>query len=401
MLTQNKTIKQYVYFPRKIKDYFLTNKCNYDIYDLLSFRYKIQVYGGNIEIDSNTDTDTDNYTDSDTDTYNEDVVLDNENFIPDDIKSECELFVKNAVIHLLKKKRKTIDKNDFIELITKSIYSDFVISKFQKFIDKKDKKNKKDEKDEKEAIIKKCIHLSIHGENLKILRYFLEKYNSLFSQFELKLAVCKGSIPIITELLNNKIKPNEEIIFFAVKNQSHRKSKNGFTIGNEINDIPILKLLLEYGITQKDFVNLTKKFIYVEKFKKFGLKIDDDIKKACGDNLFFPYDEYIFSQEHYQALFSKLNITDIKQAIQKYNIIPDINSLMNACKADVINKNVINLLLDEYNIKPTPEIVYLAAKKSGDCMLMNMIKKMNNNNINDDDEEYKFDYDCFIETLYE
>jgi hypothetical protein len=319
-------------------------------------------------------------------------------------KLECEFFVKNLVSILLKKINKTFDENHYVEILTNRLYSEFIISEIHNLVDIADG-------DDKIILIKKFIHISICEKNLKILKYFLEKYNFAFTQFELKLAVCGKNILIITELLNHKIKPNNEIFLSAIKYHIEYEIKDGFIIAREINNVEIMKLLLEYGykITQKDFISLAKKFIYIKNFKNFGLQIDNNIKKICGDSLFFPYNEYKFSQEHHNILFSKLSkITDVKKAIKKFKIKPDNDSLMNACNNKNISEKIINLLINEYKIIPTQDSLYLAIKNSNNTMLTNMLNKMKvlnededeDNNDTDTDNDDDFNYTCFVAKLY-
>ena len=244
---------------------------------------------------------------------------------------------------------------------------------------------------------------AIINSNVDLIEYMIEKHNYNYETKHLEMACKFADIDMIYSILQNKIIPTQKSFDLLVSRFDFTKQevdKNGFCLGQNIDDIPEIKLLLDYGfcIKQPDFIFLLKRGIYIKNYQKYKLVIDDDVKKICNEILCFHYPEIKFEKSSLINMFkNNCSMAQIKTVIKKHNFTANLDCLREACSHKNLNHRLIYYLIDDQKITPDIQCLLLVIKNAGDNIkiirhiydnLLCANKNENNIVINNDDVEY-------------
>lgn len=180
------------------------------------------------------------------------------------------------------------------------------------------------------GIIEQFMYLYIAEYHHKEVIEIIEKNGIILDSVHLEIACKFGSDELVEYVLNEKIKPTQRCFDAALSEEFglinvldiYDLNKNK----KDITEITKILLLLNYGykITQRDFAEVTKKYMYFRDYKKYGLEIDDKIMKICNYSLFYPYDEMRTAEINALLDFAKFpTIERLKIVIKRYDILPD------------------------------------------------------------------------------
>lgn len=196
-----------------------------------------------------------------------------------------------------------------------------------------------------------------------MLKKYIVKYKLLLELVHLEMACEFSDITMVLFILDHKLSPTQKCFDNTLKKINFLGNWNTFYVKkNRIEDVNEISILLEYGykLTQNDFVNLTKKLIYVENYQKYGLMIDENIKDACNESMFYPYQE--LRHEKIEALESfscDTTPSQLKRIIKKYKIDPDINFMRIAC-ANCRQTGIIDIFVVDHKIYPDYDCIKFA-----------------------------------------
>lgn len=167
----------------------------------------------------------------------------------------------------------------------------------------------------------------IHSCDCGTVKSIIERDATTLDSIHLEIACKFSSDDVVKYMLNEKVKPTQRC-FNAVLSRENES----FDICDlnkrkkDITEIPKLQLLLNYGynITQEDFAEITKKYIHIHDYRKYGLEIDDEIMEILNNSLFYPYDEIKTPETIALLDFSKsLSIKNLDIVIKRYNTVPN------------------------------------------------------------------------------
>lgn len=208
------------------------------------------------------------------------------------------------------------------------------------------------------------IYICLVNDNVEIFNFIEneKRYNFHYNIRMLEIA-CKYSNNMIAKILDAKIIPNRKCFINSLRFINDRVSDNGFIKGIEISDIDILSLLIHngYKITQEDFYDLIKKYIYIFDYKNYDLVINDEIKDFMHKNAFYPYKNISPSNDGLKNAFKKCcTLKSLKYQISQYKIVPDIDYLKIACGYTYVNLSLIKYLVDTCKLSPNLQIIIIA-----------------------------------------
>lgn len=191
------------------------------------------------------------------------------------------------------------------------------------------------------------IELLIQNNKIDDIK-ILSNFGFEFNHQHLELAFFQDNIQILSEILNQKIKPNEKCFLSFLNSISvtdpKPKSKADELRGKNIESYEKFNLLVEsgYEITQDNFLAMTSQKIYLLDYEKYGLEFDEKIKSKCEELLFFPYN-IIPSKEQILHLLKVLpTVKKLKEIIKKYKITPDIDYIY--CLISANKKSVFKVI---------------------------------------------------------
>jgi len=114
-------------------------------------------------------------------------------------------------------------------------------------------------------------------------------------------------------------------------------------------------------MTQRDFVELTKRYVYIENYKSLGLKLDEEIMEVCKDRLYFPYKEMKTPIVNALIDFAKhQDITRLNMVAKRYNIVPDATFAQLVLMTDQKICKIIPYLVKVYGVKLNECCIYWA-----------------------------------------
>lgn len=146
---------------------------------------------------------------------------------------------------------------------------------------------------EENKIERSCMTDLVVSSNLdKVAKYTANYGSSMYLPEYLELACKFSDGDTVLVILELELHPTQKCFDNVLGRINFPRDLN--MIYEEINyieDIDEISILLEFGykLTQDDFENLTKKLIYIEDYQKYGLTVDENIKNACNESMFYPY----------------------------------------------------------------------------------------------------------------
>jgi hypothetical protein len=208
-------------------------------------------------------------------------------------------------------------------------------------------------------IVEKYMYLYIGEHSYTEVKDIIEKNNIILDSLYLEISCKFASNEIVEYILNQKIKPTQRCFDAVLSDEiRHVNVLDIYDLNKykkDIMDISKLRLLLNYGykITQRDFAEIIKKYMYLPDYKKYGLEIDDKIKNICDNNLYYPYDEMKTSEINALFDFAKFpSIERLKIVIKRYNILPDSKFAQFMFMSHKRVAKLIKHIVTNYNIKP-------------------------------------------------
>lgn len=183
------------------------------------------------------------------------------------------------------------------------------------------------------------IFVALGNNNIKLLELLKNKLNISFKTLHLEVGCRLSNDKTIYYLLNEKIVPTERCFINCIYNDvvthsrlRHNECKFSPKLGVyngwvDFYNITNLDLLLQYGyiITQKNFVMLLSRNIYISDYEKYNFKLTDRQKDLCKNELLFIYDMDNFDiDDYFRVLCMDIPIGDLRKIsdffkVKKFN----------------------------------------------------------------------------------
>ena len=203
-------------------------------------------------------------------------------------------------------------------------------------------------------VSKASIILAIlYNFNLPLIKTLLSHGPTLCEDY--LIAACFSlNKDIIDFLLDNKLEPTSKCMKAIFKTNIYDElgfSENELKVDNMIKEKPyntsdiktinkyskILETILNYNykLDYDDVLNATRYFVQINNIKNYDIKLDSKFLEVCYDVGFHPTYHHDIKPDItcLQKECNKYgNLSNIKNLVNKYNIIPDTLCMQNACK---------------------------------------------------------------------
>ena len=219
------------------------------------------------------------------------------------------------------------------------------------------------------GIIEQFMYLYIAEYHHKEVIDIIEKNQITLDSLHLEIACKFASDELVKYMLNEKVKPTQRCFDAIISDEFRPRPINVLDVYDlyknkkDITEITKILLLLSYGykINQRDFVEITKKYMYFRDYKKYGLEIDKEIMKICNYSLFYPYDEMRTPEINALLDFAKFpTIERLKIVIKRYDILPDTKFAQFMFMYHKRVMKLIKYLVKNYDIKLDEYCIQLA-----------------------------------------